>query len=855
MLGVFLRTLRSHMRRTVMTSIAVVIGVALIAGTLIFSDTINKSFDEIGESSYSGVAAVVTPTQADGTPTDEAGVNVPTLPRSLVERVAAVDGVQDAAGQIGGQAIVFKQDGKTRLGGQGPPSLLISVTPEGYGSLTYTEGRAPRADGEVAFDPATAEKAGVQVGDTVSIQGEGPRQPMRLVGLAQLGEGDTSFGGATVAFTTAEQAAELTGRTPERYYSEIMALSQAGVSDDELKQRIQAAIGDAGTVRTGTAQGAKQADDIKDAISFLPTMLLIFAGIATFVGAFLIFNTFSITVAQRQREFALLRALGASRRQVRLLVSGEALAVGLVGAVLGMLAGFVVAPGLRAMIKAFGADMPDTATVFSGRTLLVSLLVGVVVTMLASFLPARRATKVAPVEALRDAAAPPGRGKIARRPVYVGVGFGVVGVIGLLLGALGVIDGDTGTALAGGGAALLFVAATLISPALVGPLSVAVGRPLERIFGLPGRLARDNAARQPGRTAVTSGALMIGLALVVFATVFAAGLRDTLRGDLEQVVTAPVVLQGSDGGFSAMPRTVIADASRTNGTAAAGGISFGQLRVGEQTVPVTAPDAVLLNDELVRVDPAEGYPALPGPSGPVRDPGAGRVYLTDAVAGDLGLTTGDRFEALGANGHRGSLEVVGIVEGTAAAISGVVMTERTAEPFGIAQPYFVVVDGDRSTVASALAEDYPAVDVLSKSGWIDNQTAQVNQLLGLIYALLALSVVVALFGIVNTLTLSIQERIRELGLLRAVGATRKQVRRMVLLEAVITALLGAVLGAVLGFVLAAGVVATLDGFTVSVPIGQIVGLVLLAAGLGVVAAIRPARRAAKLDVLRAIADE
>ncbi len=854
MRGVFLRTLRSHARRTVMTSIAVVIGVALIAGTLIFSDTINKSFDEIGESSYSGVAAVVTPTEIAGAPTDEAGVNVPTLPKALLDRVAGVAGVERAAGQISGQAIVFEQDGRTRLGGQGPPSILLSTTPDGFGALRYVEGRAPRADGEVAFDRSTADKAGVAVGDTVSIQGEGPRQQMRLVGLAQLGEGDTSFGGATVTFTTPDDAAKLTGRTAERYYSEIMALSAPGVSDDELTQRIQAAVGDAGTVRTGTAQGAKQADDIKDAISFLPTMLLIFAGIATFVGAFLIFNTFSITVAQRQREFALLRALGASRRQVRLLVSGEALAVGLVGAVLGMLAGFVVAPGLRAMIKAFGADMPATATVFSGRTLLVSLIVGVVVTMLASFLPARRATKVAPVEALRDAAAPPGRGAVSRGPVLIGVGFGVVGVVGLLLGALGAIDGDAGTAFAGGGAGLLFVAATLVSPALVGPLATVVGRPLQRIFGLPGRLARDNAARQPGRTAVTSGALMIGLALVVFATVFAAGLRDTLRGDLERVVTAPVVLQGTDGGFTGMPPTLAADVGRAPGVRAAGGIMFGSLRVGDQTVPVTAPDAALMNDGLVRIDRSDADPT--GPAGePARDPGPGRVYLTDGTAGDLGLTTGDRFEALGANGRTASLDVVGIVEGTAAAISGVVMTERTAAEFGIVQPYFVVADGPQDGIRAAIARDYPAVEVLTKSGWIDDQTAQVNQLLGLVYALLALSVVVALFGIVNTLTLSIQERVRELGLLRAVGATRKQVRRMVLLEAVITALLGAVLGAVLGFALAAGVVATLDGFAVSVPIAQIVGLVLLAALLGVVAAIRPARRAAKLDVLRAIADE
>ncbi len=853
MLSVFLRTLRSHARRTVMTSIAVVIGVALIAGTLIFSDTINKSFDEIGESSYQGVAAVVTPAET-GAPTDDAGANVPTLPRSMVDRVAAVDGVRDAAGQISGLAIVFEQDGTTRIGGQGPPSLLISVAPEGYGAVSYPEGRAPRADGEVAFDEATAEKAGVEVGDTVAIQGEGPRQEMRLVGLLELGGGETSFGGATVAFTTVDEAAKLTGRTPEQYYSEVMALAEPGVTDEQLAERIQAAIGDAGTVRTGTAQGAKQADDIKDAISFLPTMLLIFAGIATFVGAFLIFNTFSITVAQRQREFALLRALGASRRQIRLLVSGEALAVGLVGAVLGMLAGFVVAPGLRAMIKAFGADMPATATVFAGRTLIVSLIVGVVVTMLASFLPVRRATRVAPVEALRDAAAPPGRGAVARGPVLAGVGFGVVGVVALLLGVLGVVDGDAGTAFAGGGAGLLFIAATLISPALVGPLAALVGHPLQRIFGLPGRLARDNAARQPGRTAVTSGALMIGLALVVFATVFAAGLRDTLRGDLEQVVTAPVVLQGSDGGFTPLPRTVVADAAKAPGASAAGGIKFGELRVGDRTVPVTAPDAVLLDDRLVRVDRSDADAGQPAGE-PVRDPGPGRVYLTDDTASDLRLTTGDRFEALGANGRTAPLEVVGIVEGTAAAISGVVMTERTAAEFGIVQPFFVVVDGEQPAVQAALARDYPAVDVLTKGEWIDNQTAQVNQLLGLVYALLALSVVVALFGIVNTLTLSIQERVRELGLLRAVGATRKQVRRMVLLEAVITALLGAVLGAVLGFVLAAAVVATLEGFTISVPIGQIIGLVVLAALLGVVAAIRPARRAAKLNVLEAIADE
>ncbi len=234
MLGVFLRTLRSHVRRTVMTSIAVVIGVALIAWTLIFSDTINKSFDEIGASSYSGVAAVVTPREATGTPEDEAGVNVPTLPKALLDRVAGIDGVERAAGQISGQAIVFEQDGKTRLGGQGPPSILLSTTPDGFGALRYVEGRAPQSDREVAFDPATAEKAGVSVGDTVSIQGEGRREQMRLVGLAQLGEGDTSFGGATVTFTTENEAAKLTGRTPDALIADLQAPAALPALPDRL---------------------------------------------------------------------------------------------------------------------------------------------------------------------------------------------------------------------------------------------------------------------------------------------------------------------------------------------------------------------------------------------------------------------------------------------------------------------------------------------------------------------------------------------------------------------------------------------------------------------------------------------
>ncbi|MCK9248936.1 MAG: FtsX-like permease family protein [Solirubrobacteraceae bacterium] len=841
-----LRSLRARAGRTLKTSLAVVLGVALIAGTLIFTDTINRTFDEIGETSYRGVAVVVTPALPPGTPDSDSDDDGRALPRTLAQRVADAPLVRDARGQIEGTALVFERDGRTRIGGQGPPSILLSTLPDGYGAISYTSGRPPTGGDEVAFDADTAEKAEARVGDTVHVQGEGPRRAMRLVGIVQLGDGSTSFGGATLTFAAPETAAELAGRSDDRYYSEILAIGQEGASDDEVAASVRAAVGDAGTVRTGQAQGDQQAQDIKDAIAFLPTMLLVFAGIATFVGSFLIFNTFSITMAQRQREFALLRALGADRRQVRVMVTGEALTVGIIGAVLGMAGGFVVAPGIRALLEGFGADMPSTATVFAGRTIVVSLVVGLLVTLVASWAPARRATRVAPIEALRDAAAPPGRGAVRRGPVVVGAIAGTLGAVAVLLA---VVAGAS-TGVAGIGAGLLVLGAILVSPALVGPLAASLSRPLRSLFGLPGRLAGDNAARQPGRTAVTSGALMIGLALVVFATVFAAGLKDTLRGDIERVTGAPVVIQEADGGFSGLSRSLVDAVARVPGVDAAGGVGFGRVAVdGHGNAPVTVIDGRALEEGLARLEPVDGSDAAPG------DPGDGRAHVTEGTADDLDLRSGSTVEVTGVNGERRTLTVVTLVEGTASAVTGIVLNERTAAELGIRDPYFVLVDGDRDAIARAVATDYPAAEVLSRDDWISDQVGQVDQLLGLVYALLALSIVVALFGIVNTLGLSIQERTRELGLLRAVGATRRQVRRMIALEAVITALLGALLGAVLGFVLAAAVGTTLDGFAVSVPIGQIVVLVVITTLLGVLASLRPARRAANVDVLVAIGEE
>jgi len=843
MRALLLRSLRLRVGRTLRTSLAVVIGVALVAGTLVFTDTINRTFDELGEANYRGVAVAVTPTTPPGTPDAEGPDDERMLPRTLLRAVADAPHVRAAQGQIEGKAVVFERDGRTRIGGQGPPALLVSSLPDGFGASSYVEGRAPRAADEVAFDASTADKAGARIGDRVWVQGEGPRRAMRLVGIIRLGDGNLSVGGVTFTVATPATAAALAGRTPDAYYAQILALGEPGVDDEAVARSVRDAVGDAATVRTGDAQGRQQAKEIKDAISFLPTILLVFAGIATFVGSFLIFNTFSITMAQRQREFALLRALGADRRQVRRMVLGEALAVGLVGSLLGLVGGLLVAPAIRALMESFGIDMPSTDTVLAGRTVLVAFLVGVAVTLLSSWAPARRATRVLPVEALREAAAPPARGAVRRGPVLAGVVLAALGAGGVLAA---VVAGAS-TAVAGLGAGLLVLGAILVTPALVGPLALAVGRPLRRAFGLPGRLAGDNAARQPGRTAVTAGALMIGLALVVFATVFAAGLRETLRGDLERVVAAPVVIQEADGGFNGLPRTLVRAVADVPGVRHAGGVTFGAVGIDGRTTPVTAIDATALDSGLARLVRTDGGRGT-------GDPGVGRAYLTDGTADDLGRGAGDRIDVIGTNGARRTLRVVGVVEETASAVTGVVVDERTAAGLGMRSPFFVLADGDRAAIARAIATDYPSAEALGRTAWIDDQVRQVNQILGLVYALLALSIVVALLGIVNTLNLSIQERVRELGLLRAVGATRRQVRRMIVLEALITALLGAALGAVLGFALAAAVGTTLDGFAVSVPVGQVVALVLAAALLGVLAAVRPARRAARVDVLQAIAD-
>jgi putative ABC transport system permease protein len=642
-------------------------------------------------------------------------------------------------------------------------------------------------------------------------------------------------------------------------FDQISVAAEDGVSPEQLRDRIARVMPRQVQVETGEEAAKRQSSDIAESLSFLRIALLVFAGVSLFVGAFQIFNTFSITVAQRTREFGLLRTLGASQRQILATVGIEALVLGLLGAAVGLAGGVGFAFGINELFKAVGIDLPNTGTVVALRTVIVSLLVGVVVTIIAALAPALRATRVTPMAALREAELEDTKPR-GRVVTTVALGVGFVGLALMLGGLFGGID-DSGTAagLLGGGAALMLFGVSLFSPRLVRPLASLTGRPLERLRGITGRLARENAMRKPGRTATTAAALMIGLALVVFVTIFAAGLKTSVAKTIDESFRGEIVLQNSDG-FSPIPRDAVARARRLQGVSTVSSITYasGALARGGQTVRVAAVDPSTLG-QVLALTFKSGDPSVLAGLGP-RD-----AIVDDNFARDEGLEIGDTLRLRTPLERTVSFRVRATIEGELDLLGKAVVDESAAGQFGRLQPSFALarLEPDASPrevqdeMDAALGDRFPTVEVQNQSQLKDQQEEQVNALLGLVYALLSLAVIVSLFGIVNTLALSIHERTRELGMLRAVGMSRRQVRTMVRYEAVITALIGAILGTVLGVIFAALVSRPLadEGFRLSYPIATLITLLVLAALAGVVAAIGPARRASRLDVLRALAYE
>jgi putative ABC transport system permease protein len=849
--AIAVRNLWERKLRTILTSLAIVLGVMMVAGTYVLTDTIDRSFERIFTQSNEGIDAVVTSKQNIDTFDDSA----PSFPASVLKQVKGVGGVAAAEGSIADQQLsIIGEDGDPR-GGNGAPSLGFSVSvpySDRFDPLTYVEGGPPMDDDQVVIDKASAEDEGFEVGDAVTIAGRAASGDYTLSGIATLGDVD-SFGGATIAVLTLPEAQRLTGKEGE--LDQISVAADEGVSPDRLAASLKAALPTGLDVETGAENIESQRDDIGEFTGFIKTALLIFAGIALFVGAFLIFNTFSITVAQRTREFAMLRTLGASRRQILSTVVLEAAVIGLGASIVGVAFGIGFAEVISDLFAALGLDLPATGTVVEPRTVIVGLLLGTLLAVASGLGPAMRATRVPPVTGLRDGVVPSTTGE-RRRRTSAGVVLAALGAAAMALGIFGALS--PGEAWVGVGAVAVFLGVALLSPLLVTPVASVVGAPLERLGGVPGTLARENSVRNPGRTASTAAALMIGLALVSFVAVFAAGIKGSIDDAIDKTLIGDLTISNDDG-FSDIPIGVRDEVAAIDGVEVASALRFTEDEVDGESGTLTLVDPTTAA-QVIHLDWDEGSDELLSNLAP------DQAVVDKGFAEANGLDVGSSFVADTISGDPVRLTVVGTFTDNSDFIGDYAASDANAEAFGepkTATNVFINLEPDadaeavRAEIESALGQRFPTVQVQNQEELKDAIGEQLNQLLGIIYVLLLLSVVVSLFGIVNTLALTIHERTRELGLLRAVGTSRRQIRRTVRYEAVITAMIGGVLGLTLGVLFAVLVSRPLadEGFTLSIPVGQLIGLMVLSALAGVLAAIGPARRASRLDVLEALAYE
>ena len=844
-----LRNLWERKLRTTLTALAIVLGVMMVGATYVLTDTIDRSFEDIFTQSNEGVDAVVTKREVieadDG--------QVPPFSEGILRMVERTDGVAEAAGGISDpQVAIIGSDGEPR-GGNGAPSFGFSVVPERFDPLTYVEGTKPATDDEVVIDKATADAEGFEIGDQVTIAGKAAARSYTVVGIATLGDID-SFGGATMALLTLPEAQRITGK--EGQLDQVQVAAAEGTSPDQLAANLTAALPGSVQAETGEQNVESQREDVGEFINILRTALLIFAGVSLFVAAFLIFNTFSITVAQRTREFAMLRTLGAKRRQILGSVVTEAFVTGLLASAIGLLAGIGFAQVIKALFDAIEIDLPSTGTVVEPRTVILCLVLGTALTVVAALIPAMRATRVPPVTGLREGTVV-ATSRERRLRTVAAIALTVLGIAGMLLGLFGVLD--PGEAWVGVGAGAVFIGVALWSPRLVTPLASLVGRPLERLRGVPGRLARENAVRNPSRTAATAAALMIGLALVSFVAVFAAGLRGSIDDAIDKTLAGDLIVSNTDG-FSDIPVATVDAVAGVDGVEVASPIRYTQDDVegaGEGFLTLVDPATAA---EVLTLDWREGSQELLTELTPEQ------AVIDEGWGSDNGLGVGDTFDAKTASGETLTYTVTGTFKDTTDFIGDYAASDANASAYGegqnVTNVFVNLADGTdtgavRAAIDERLAAQFPTTKSENQEELKDSIGAELNTLLGVVYALLFLAVIVSLFGIVNTLALSIHERTRELGLLRAVGTSRRQVRRIVRYEAVITALIGAILGAILGVVFAVIVSRPLadEGFILSIPVGTLLILLVLAIIAGVIAAIGPARRASRLDVLEALAYE
>jgi putative ABC transport system permease protein len=842
MLRATVKSLLARKLRLVLTALAVVFGVAFTAGTFVLTDTALKSFDDLFGNAYAGTDVVVQGTSAFSSSAGGGGLTQEPVPESLLPDVQAVDGVGEAQGVVTSQAAIIDPASGDQISSGGAPQLANSydstVTP-------VASGTAPSGPDQVAIDVETATDHDLSIGQRVRIVTTSGPQEFTISGTVRFGQANGLLG-ATLAVFDLPTAQKLFDS--EEKFDFIYVQGDGSVTPDQLAGRVSGVLPKGFEAITAQSAAQQQQDQISQGLGYLRTFFLVFGFVALFVGAFIIFNTFNIVVTQRSRELALFRALGATRRQVLTSVIIESLVVGLIASIVGVLLGVPLALGLKALISAFGLKLPPTALVIAPRTVIVSLILGTSITVAAAISPARRASRLAPIEALRESAAP-------------GTSTGLRAVVGALVTlagagavALGLFGGVSKAGLfVGAGAAVVLLGITILTPLFARPLAATIGRPFRR--RVSGKLGSENANRNPRRTASTSAALMIGLGLVAFVAVFAASLKTSTSATLDQVLAADFTI--SSPNFSTFSPQLAQDL-RKDPTYT----DVSALRQAEAHVKQS-------DTFVVGVDPATAPSVMhvAMTSGSLTDLAQPNTVIVSRTEADskgfaVGSTLDMVFQATGPQ----QLTVVGTFEPNDFlndyAISLDTYDANVPQTFddavfANAAPGVSVAQA-KAKLDAFVKQNYPNVEATDQAQTKQRYLSSINGLLTFVTALLLLSILISLFGIVNTLGLSIYERIRELGLLRAVGMGRRQVKRMIRVEAVIIAVLGAVLGLAIGILFGWAMQQALKDVGVSsltIPVGQLAVMLIVAAFLGVIAAIWPARRAAKLNVLEAITYE
>jgi len=849
-----LKGVLAHKVRLAMTALAIVLGVAFVSGTYVFTDSIKASFTKLFNDVNSGVDLWVKGVA-------EFGFTSPLIDEELVDQVAEIPGVVVSAPSVEGIAQIVApppcekgpEADPTRpcpIGGNGPPTLAFSYWPTGADltPLTVRDGDWPQAPDEIVIDSFAAEANNLLLGAVVDVITPAGVEPFRISGIATFGEADNLMGATLVVFDfeTAQRVFDADGKV-----NSIAVVLDPTADVSLVQAQIAAFLPEGAEVITGQDEADNNLEEFGQGLGFVNTILLTIAGVAVFVGAFLIQNTFRIIVAQRTRELALLRAVGATARQVTMMVVIEALAVGVVASIIGIGAGILIALGLRGAFAAFGFGIPTNAMVIAPRTIVVGLLVGVIVTLVASMVPARKAAKVPPVAALREVEAPVR--SLARR---VSVGAGVTG-FGMLLLAVGLIFRfDNAIAVVGAGAVVTFIGVSLLAPLVARAFARWAGAPMARL-SINGKLAQGNAMRQPRRTASTASALMIGVALVTLIAVFSASVKSAIASSFRESFATEfqVRLEGfSDPRATGLPPTLTEELRQLPELAVVVRDRIGDFRFAGET-----KDQMLLAtdgdwSEVISVDVTAGS---------VDDLAPGTVLLARADADRLEVGVGDTVGIQFANLEVADLEVVGIYDDTDVGVPAVIDFTTFEQYIDFHLDRFIyikVADGvDLVTARAAIAtvtDGYPNAALTDTEELIADFEKQIDGVLNLLVVLLGFAIIIALMGIVNTLALSVAERRREIGLLRAVGMSRKQVKRMIRWEAVLIAVFGGVLGLVVGVVLGSAVVLAVgQGLELALPVTQLIVYLVVAAIGGVLAAILPARRGARLDILEAISYE